>query len=196
MAEDPPLEAPVIPEENQSSEGQSNNISDASAATSSEAAAAMASASGSRSNSQDDNSLGAIFRTAYTSNSSRETASGNGGSSAAGRSTEAAGVSGSGSRLSTDADLFAPAGPWERADSRLFAESDHDVDEVEPPETEEDDVHQALFVDTSSPRLPIGLSMNQQPSPGPAAVLLDYPMPTEPPLPLLPSSMLTSTPAL
>ena len=113
--------------------------------------------SSSSANNDDSSSLGAIFQTAYTSNSS-QSSSNTSRSNPASSATSSTNISStpysataSGPRVSNTSDLFAPEMDvfFEDSSSQLFADSDHD-DEVGHHHGPE---HvQALFVDTSSPR--------------------------------------------
>ena len=101
--------------------------------------------SSSSANNDESSSLGAIFQTAYTSNSSQS-------SSNTSRANPAslASATASGPRVSNTSDLFAPEMDvfFEDSTSQLFADDDDDeVDHHHGPEHV-----QALFVDTSSPR--------------------------------------------
>ena len=133
------------------------------------------SASANRSNSTDElPSLGAIFQTAYTSNSQSSNPSQNaartGGGSNSGNSSSSSSTPGasllpnpysataSGPRISSTSDLFAPEDIhdvfFEDSSSQLFAESDQDdeVDQHHHAAVVGAERVQALFVDTSSPR--------------------------------------------
>ena len=160
------------------------------------------SATEARSNSQDDLDLNAIITTAFTSNPASGTNEGAGASATA-----------SGPRLSTS-DLFAP-NPMDfyedSPEARLFAESDHEDEgngEAELAHPGSRPV-EALFIDTSSPRPPLtssgpplpiqdGLHGLSEPQNEVYNFSTRPSMSSEPPaqLPVFPSSMLTSTPAL